>query len=331
MAASTPTIGLSNLGNTCGINTWLQMVLSSPGCVKAIIASTFPVGTFGRCLQEIVTLWSRSSGSRKFMPSRLVQSLYDSSDGMFQSKEQLDIGELWFWALQKTHDESAEPWEIDVNSFPDATTQRIATTTHKFQEGKRSKILEVFQGIQMAIVKCKKCPHAPINIEPFTFIQLDIPTTTEQTFVLSDLFSRYFQKEIMQEWSCDKCHAKEAEKMTRFWSLPKVVVIVLKRFMTTPAGTIRKIHTNVDIPLHITFHAGSVLGDQKDHAYELRSVGLHHGTYTGGHYTSVVQHRGSWYHCDDEEVRELHNIADATSKSRSSYVMIYERVDAALS
>lgn len=260
------------------------------------------------------------------MPSRLVNLMYEKSNGLFQPNEQLDICELWFWALQQIHEDCAEPWDVDQDTFPDITSKKIALVAHKFQEGKRSKVLDAFQGIQMAVVKCKECEHSPINIEPFTFIQLEIPCS-DHSYVLSDLFSKYFEKEPMEEWSCDKCQKKEAYKTTRFWSLPNVVVVVLKRFTTTPNGTIRKVHTNIDIPLNITFHKGSVLSDQKDHVYELKSMGLHHGTYTGGHYTSVVQHKGTWYHCDDEEVRELHNMADITTKNRSSYVMVYERAD----
>lgn len=318
------TIGLSNLGNTCGINTWLQMLFASPTCVRAIVSSSFAAGTFGRCVQEIVSLWTRSTGSRRLMPTRLVNLIYEKSNGMFESNQQLDIGELWFWALQKMHEDCAEPWEIEKETFADPTAQRIAMVAHKFQEGKRSKLLGTFQGIQMAVVKCQACGHTPINIEPFTFVQLEVPNT-ENSYVLSDLFSRYFQKEAMKEWACDKCKKHEADKVTRFWSLPDVVVIVLKRFTMTPNGTIRKVHTNIDIPQHITFHKGSVLADQKDHVYELKSMGLHHGIYSGGHYTSVVQHKDTWYHCDDEEVRELQDIAQITSKNRSSYIVIYER------
>ena len=321
---ATATIGLSNLGNTCGINTWLQTVFASPACVRAIVSSPFPAGTFGRCVQEIVSLWSRSTGSRKLMPSRLVNLIYEKSNGMFESNQQLDIGELWFWALQQMHEDCAEPWDLQKETFTDETVRRIAMVAHKFQEGKRSKLLNTFQGIQMAVVKCQACGHTPINIEPFTFVQLEVPNT-DTSYVLSELFSRYFQKEAMKEWACDKCKKQEADKVTRFWSLPEVVVIVLKRFMTTPNGTIRKIHTNVDIPQHLTFHKGSVLADQQDHVYELKSMGLHHGTYGGGHYTSVVQHKDTWYHCDDEEIRELQNLSDITSKNRSSYVIIYER------
>lgn len=320
------TIGLSNLGNTCGINTWLQTVFASPQCVKAIVSSTFAAGTFGRCVQEIVSLWSKTGGSRRLMPSRLVNMIYEKSNGLFQENDQLDICELWLWALQQMHEDSAEAWNIENDTFDDVTSKRIAVVAHKFQEGKKSKILNAFQGIQMAVVKCKECAHAPINIEPFTFVQLEIPCT-DQSYVLSDLFSKYFEKEAMVEWSCDKCHKKEADKTVRFWSLPKVVVIVLKRFTTTPNGTIRKVHTNVDVPLHITFHKGSVLCDQKDYVYELKSMGLHHGTYNGGHYTSVVNHKGTWYHCDDEQVHEINNMAEMTTRNRSSYVIIYERSD----
>lgn len=326
MTPTNATIGLSNLGNTCGINTWLQTVFASPLCVQAINGSTFEMGTFGRCVQEIVSLWTRSTGSRRLMPTRLVNLIYEKSNGLFQANEQLDICELWMWALQQIHTDSAQPWDINKESFPDITAKKIADVAHKFQEGKKSKLLDTFHGIQMAVVKCKECDHSLVNVEPFTFVQLDIPCS-EESFVLSELFNKYFEKEPMEEWTCDKCQKKEATKTLRFWSLPNVVVIVLKRFTTTSNGIIRKVHTNIDIPMNITFHKGSVLGDQRDHTYELKSMGLHHGTYNGGHYTSVVQHKGSWFHCDDEEVREIHNLADVTTKNRSSYVMIYERAN----
>lgn len=320
------TFGLANMGNTCGINAWLQTIFASPSCVNMITGSQFKPESFGRCVQEIVSLWKHSSGSRRVTPTRLVDAIYRYCNGMFIPKEPLDIGELWLWSLQQLHEDSAQPWNLNKEEYADEVAQRIAQITHKFQEGKQSRVLDIFQGLQMSIVKCKACGHVPLNVEPYVTVQLEIPVT-DKSLTISDLFGYFFRKESMDEWSCDKCKAKEADKTTRFWSLPKVMVIVLKRFMVNPNGAIRKVHTNVDIPENITFHKGSILSDTKDTTYHLRSIGLHHGIYEGGHYTSLVNHKDKWYHCDDEDVRELRDISEITKQNRSSYVVVYERVD----
>lgn len=318
------TIGITNLGNTCGINTWLQTIFATPTAVNTITGSSFATNSFGRCVQEIVSLWKFTTGSRRISPSRLVNAIYDNCNGMFLPKEPLDVGELWTWSVQKLHEDSASTWDIDNIVYTDPVNKRIAEITHKFQEGKTSQLLNIFRGLQMTLVKCTSCGHVPLNVEPFTTVQLEIPVT-DKSLTLSDLFGHMFRKETMNEWSCDKCQKKHADKTSRFWSLPKVLVVVLKRFTVYPNGSIRKVHTNIDIPENITFHKGSVLSETSDIHYQLRSICLHHGTYDGGHYTSVVQHKGKWYHCDDEEVRELQDVADITKQNRSSYVVVYER------
>jgi ubiquitin C-terminal hydrolase len=282
--------------------------------------------TFGSSVKELVTFWKNTTDSISVAPKRLVSYVYEKSGGLFYTGEPLDIGELWVWALDRLHEDSAEDWKVDFDQLKMPESQkRVLQIAHKYQRGKRSEIIGTFQGMQFTMIKCTACGHVPLNIEPFTTVQLEIPQT-DKNLVLSDLFGHMFKKEQVTEWSCDKCKKKEAVKGTRFWSTPSVFVINLKRFMMTPHG-IRKNYTNIDIPEQITFHTGSILSEEDDVTYQLRSVGLHHGTYEGGHYTAAVKHNGRWYHCDDDEICEVHNIGHITHQNRTSYMVVYERED----
>ena len=58
--------------------------------------------------------------------------------------------------------------------------------------------------------------------------------------------------------------------------------------------------------------------------YQLRGVISHHGTFRGGHYTSVVRSSDDqWYHCDDNQSPKLNTTAFALS--REAFMLVYEK------
>merc|ERR1712146_287631 len=89
---------------------------------------------------------------------------------------------------------------------------------------------------------------------------------------------------------------QDATKQLEFAELPRVLVIVLKRFSwLSTSGA--KIGTQVIFPLQ-DFRIGNS-------SYDLSSVVVHHGrSLRSGHYTAYARHdqRNRWLHFNDQKV-----------------------------
>lgn len=322
------TIGIANLGNTCGINTWLQCIFASPSLRSTLIASTFPEGSFGKCLQDVIALWNVKHNKNILVPSKLITFVYDLSNHLFVQNEQLDVGELWQWSLQKLHDEIAIKWTNPLQSFSLCEDQKMAKKiVHDlvhFQNGKNSALLDNSQGVQLSFLKCNACDYMLYNTEPFVTLPLDLPYK-DGSYILSDLFLHFFTKEAITEWTCDRCKKKDASRLSRFWSMPCTLILILKRFQMMSDGRFRKNYQKIDIPEQVTFHKGSMLSSSQSITYQLKNIGCHHGSYHYGHYTAVVNYEDTWFDCDDDVVTKIANVHDILHNNQNAYVLIYER------
>jgi ubiquitin C-terminal hydrolase len=59
-------------------------------------------------------------------------------------------------------------------------------------------------------------------------------------------------------------------------------------------------------------------------SYSLRAVVNHHGTLSGGHYTSFIKHNktNQWYLCNDSSVRRVSSKEVLNSQA---YILFYEK------
>jgi ubiquitin C-terminal hydrolase len=104
--------------------------------------------------------------------------------------------------------------------------------------------------------------------------------------------------------------------MSTIWTLPKVLIICLKRF-ADPNGT-SKNHTVYDIMENISFHNKN-LGKV---SYRLKIIVNHIGAnINSGHYTSVVIENERYWNIDDDHVTQINPF----NKSSIAYMLIYER------
>ena len=127
---------------------------------------------------------------------------------------------------------------------------------------------------------------------------------------LKDCFNLYTKQEKLSEndyWYCSKCKNHEpSTKKFDIWSLPKVLVLQLKRF--SYSGTYRnKIDTLVDFPLlDLDIKDYLIQTDTDDICtkYDLIAVSNHYGSLGGGHYTAYGKNRfdNKWYYFDDSSV-----------------------------
>lgn len=169
--------------------------------------------------------------------------------------------------------------------------------------------------------------HVEAYCPPDSFTPKVSPKPTLQ---LKDCISQFTNVERLgadDPWYCPKCKKhQQATKKFDIWSLPKVLIIHLKRFSFSRSWR-DKIDTLVEFPVNNLDMSKYVLNPaQKERGqltYSLIGVANHFGGLGGGHYTAYAKnaHQNTWYSFDDALVTPT---TSSNVVTRSAYVLFYQ-------
>lgn len=150
------------------------------------------------------------------------------------------------------------------------------------------------------------------------------------TLQLNDCITEFTNVERLgadDPWYCPKCKKhQQATKKFDIWSLPKVLIIHLKRFSFSRSWR-DKIDTLVEFPVENLDMSKYVLNPKQKKSgnltYNLIGVANHFGGLGGGHYTAFAKNviQDSWHSFDDAIVTQTsaNNVV-----TRSAYVLFYQ-------
>lgn len=170
----------------------------------------------------------------------------------------------------------------------------------------------IYYGQTKSIITCSTCKNIKNIFEEFSSINL-VPNKNSN---LNDLLRNYIETEVHNSaenlYFCDNCKCLNPyEKKNSFYRVPKVLIIVLKRY--TSNGI--KINAEITFDKTLTIKE-SVFGTVL--TYTLKSVINHIGNLYNGHYTNFVNNN-MWLYIDDESAR-----AENTYDCKNAYILFYE-------
>ncbi|MCA9508243.1 MAG: ubiquitin carboxyl-terminal hydrolase, partial [Myxococcales bacterium] len=126
---------------------------------------------------------------------------------------------------------------------------------------------------------------------------------------------------FIQDGKCERCHEMGIVRSSNMKSLPKALMILLKRFNRID-GSEERLDAKVcpQEELNISYENG-------DKKYKLCGVILHHpgreNSIQFGHYTAYTKNNaGQWHHYNDAICNEI-TIEKVTSASAEPYVCFY--------
>lgn len=325
----TSTIGIANLGNTCSVATCIQCLYHACSFRDVVLSSNFgSADSLGATFQQIFQMLVENNhqrGTVSISPGAFIKNIAQKSHGLFPYGEQHDLCELLVWLLDQLHEESSTSLPSPPGlSNANALEKIVLKTMHQYQNGKYSTILSHMQGSQMSLVVCNHCGYRVTNVEPFTVITLDLPSSPTSVAKIPEMLKNYLQHEPLDDWKCDRCNNHGAKKTTRFYELPKVLCIVLKRFYMANSQHMVKSNQVVELAQALTFYPNAILSLKSDSNplhYKLCSIGNHFGSYGGGHYTTIAINNEDWYHIDDTNVEKLEK---PDTHSSNAYLLFYE-------
>ena len=349
--------GLANLGNTCYVNSCLQ-----------ILSHTYELNDFlshkggeykSRLNHKVDSVLLHEWDKLRIMmwtenciisPGGFVSAMQKISRiknmDLFSGFQQNDVAEFLMFLMDCFHTALSREVEMKVRGVARTETDCAAKECYEMMSDmykkQYSEVLNLFYGVQVSVIESLSKNEVAATLsrkpEPFCILNLSFPpscndpTNQFRAVSLFDCMAHHCAPEVLSgenAWFNEATGKKQdVQKRLSFWSLPNVLIIVLKRFEMTARGHMRKIQVPVDVPCVRADFSKYVIGYNKEsYVYELFGVCNHHGgSPMGGHYTATIKNaNGKWYGCNDTIVREVPLTGDSIV-SNLPYCLFYRKL-----
>ena len=357
--------GLANLGNTCFANACLQCLshtyelndfLSKGDADYKKHLSNKPESVLLVEWDDLRKLmWSQNC---VISPGRFINTVQRiakiTNRDLFTGWSQNDLPEFLLFLFDSFHNALTREVIMDIKGNIKTKKDEMGKACYEMMKTQYTKdyseFLNIFFGIHVSVLTPIPDPtlvqsansedlnYLSIRPEPYMLIHLPIPTKeelhiekTDKNITLFDCFDKQCERESLEgenAWFNEKENKKQnVNKRLLFWSLPNVMIIDIKRFITSySTGRSKKNQNFIDIPINNVDFSKYVEGYAKEtYIYDLYAICNHHGQIDGGHYSATVKNaNGKWYNFNDTQVKDI-LINDNIISGNTPYCLFYRK------
>ena len=287
------TCGLNNVGNTCFMNSALQLLVNCTVLSKFMLNNDFKSKKLN-CYKQFL----KDYYSNKVITPNSVKLLVSDQNSIFYGYEQQDAHEFLVYLLDIISEELIEEHKTNPNNVLGIDMCNLVKV--------------IFNTNISSIIYCEETDDKSKTKVGENILSLAIGSKRTTLEECLEKFQKIEQLTGDQKWFNDKDKKYyDAYKRLYIKSYPKYLIIHFKRFEYTRFS--RKNNNEVEMNENILLN--------KDN-YKLRSIVFHMGSTGGGHYISLVNKDNKWMLCNDSSVSEISNISDYLNKG---YIYLYAK------
>ena len=328
--------GLNNLGNTCYMNSSLQILIHNKIFVKKIIIEyERKEALITNAFLELLKLMNKEEYT--YNNTNLIEniSVYSISPIIFKSKftikhqnfsfGQHDSIEFIRFLLEDISNETNRntiiaPY-LELNTLGKSKNTLAKEFHNLFIRRENSFIIDIFYTQLITIFRCK------CEFESYSFQKvLDIPlllSDDKMEFNLLNLIRTNFGEENIN-WNkkCDNCKKKDNhKKVVKFSILNEIIIFSIQRF---DKNLRIKNHSFVSFPeiVDLKNFCDETLS-KLCYKYRLISIIHHTGEIDYGHYYSEININNNWYLFNDSQVKLLDKL---NFNSDSVLILFYMKI-----
>lgn len=332
--------GLSNMGNTCFLNSTFQCLSHTYEFHKVLNKSKNQTekGLLKEYRDLLEILWHKNCivTPGKFL-NKVQETAKEKGRDEFTGYDQNDVSEFLHFMMEQFHDEIARKVKMNIQGDPRTRKDKLAVKCYdmmkQMYESEYSDIISLFYGIHVSQIVNIRGEAKSITPEPFFTVQIPLPETPKKLH-LYDCFDKFVETERMSgdnAWTDEKTGEKETvNKGVVFWSLPKILVVELKRYSFTETRRGIRMMKNQNLvgfdaeeSLNLSRYVAGYMPSQ--YQYKLYGVCNHIGGLQGGHYTAFVRNADNkWYHFNDRSITQVKSKQVITPKA---YALWFRKIE----
>ena len=316
--------GLANMGNTCYINTGLQ-VLYHLGAMRSYISEKYkddinekPENEFVMAFSSIMK--SLSEGHYAIRPKTFIGCL-KRFHTTFMGMSQEDSCEALLKMIDLLH--TGLSYKVKMSLIKKGASDLDRLSFESWNQSNRngySIILKLFYGQLLNRTKCDECHTESYRFDSFNVLNFPISNSTNTIY---DSIQKYVISEDMRgdnKIECDRCKGLRSGKIKKsVYIPPPIFIFCFNRFDNDG----HKINKRIDFPIdNACFPMLFEKEENRNMSYDLVGIGNHSGNLLGGHYWAYCRSGSHWINANDETVSE---ISRDSLVSSNAYYLVYQR------
>lgn len=292
--------GLKNIGNTCFMNSGLQIILRCKSLRDFLLSHDKFESDVLNCMKELFV----ETGRKKVVAPTMFKKIMKSN--RFKNYTQEDSHEFLGELLDQIEEALKEEFKTEKKDSKEETLI--------------SDIFDIHTKTLLVSRESKEKSEVK-NTNRFMYISV---TNKDKDITLNDCLKRSFRVETLKgdaKWKPEGKDAQEASKMCYPTKFPNYLIMLITRYSYSRSSS-KKLSTNINVKQY--WKSAKVFPENM--YYELVGFVNQMGGMNSGHYVSYIKKDDKWFCCNDSNIMEV-NTGNAIKQAKKAYLLFFESKD----